>query len=395
MGKLTAKLIKAAPAGKKLGDGDGLQLVVTEPERGKWVYRFTLAGRAREMGLGRYPEVTMTEAREKALAARRLAHNGVDPIEAAKKNRTIPTFGALADEVATDLSHGFRNAKHKAQWRMTLAIYAAPLRDKPVDAITTEDVLAVLRPLWQTRPETANRLRGRIERVLSAAKAKGLRVGENPAAWRGHLDNLLAKRGALARGHHAALPYADIPTFVAKLRERDATAARALEFAILTAARSGEVIGARWAEVDIEARLWTIPPERTKGTREHVVPLSDRAAEILEARTAVRRGDFVFPGARAGKPMSPPAMGVVLRQMGSEATVHGFRSSFRDWAGDVAHAPREIAEAALAHTVGSRTERAYRRGDALDQRRKLMDAWSAYCGPTPSANIVDINSRRA
>jgi integrase len=221
-------------------------------------------GRAREMGLGSYPEVGLAEAREKAIAGRRLARSGVDPIAERKRDWRVPTFGELADEVVAEQGKGFRNEKHKAQWAMTLREYAAPLRSMPIDTITTEDILGVLKPIWSTKAETASRLRGRVERVLNAAKAKGYRSGENPAAWRGHLENLLPKRQKLARGHHAAMPYADVPAFVARLRERQATAALMLEFAILTTARSGEVLGAQWPEIDFGAKVWTIPPERMK-----------------------------------------------------------------------------------------------------------------------------------
>ncbi len=274
MGKLTSRKVETAKAGK-YGDGGGLQLAVAPTGAKKWVLRFLYQGKAREMGLGSYPEVGLAEAREKALAGRRLARGGVDPIQARKKGDGVPTFGEIADEIAGQLAEGFRNEKHKAQWRMTLTVYAEPLRAKPIDKIETADVLAVLRPIWQSKPETASRLRGRIERILNAAKAKGYRTGENPAAWRGHLENLLPRQQKLARGHHAAMPYRDIPAFVARLHQRQAVAALALEFAILTAARSGEVLGARWQEIDLDEKVWTIPRERTKAAREHRVPLSE------------------------------------------------------------------------------------------------------------------------
>jgi integrase len=385
MGKLTSKFVKDAPAGKH-GDGDGLQLAISEPGRGKWVYRFMLAGRAREMGLGDYPTVTLTDARERALAARRLARNGVDPIDERRKTTVaIPTFGAFAETVTETMTAGAGDV-HRKQWRTSLAAYAGAIRDKRVDQITTEDVLAVLKPIWQQKPETASRVRNRIERVLDAAKARRLRSGDNPAGWRGHLDKLLPKRGKLTRGHHEAMEYADVPAFVAKLRKREGVAAMGLEFITLTAARMSEAIEATWGEFDLDARLWVIPADRMKAGREHRVPLSERAVEIL--RQIERRGDRVFN-------VSVRTVQNLIRSLDEKATVHGFRSSFRDWAGDVAHAPREIAEAALAHTVGSAVERAYRRGDALDQRRKLMDAWASYCSSTSSANVVDINSRRA
>ena len=300
----------------------------------------------------------------------------------------IPIFGELADEIAEQLAEGFRNEKHKAQWRMTLTVYAGPLRAKPVDKIETADVLAVLRPIWQEKPETASRLRGRIERVLNAAKAKGYRSGENPAAWRGHLDNLLPKQQKLARGHHAAMPYADVPVFVARLRELEAVAALALEFAIFTAARSGEVLGARWPEIDLDAKVWAIPPERMKAAREHRVPLSERALAILKQMNEVCTGDCVFPGSVNGRPLSVMAMNMVLRRMGESVTVHGFRSSFRDCAVNETHFPRELAEHALAHVIGDKAEQAYRRSDALARRRELMDAWARHCETHAGDNVL-------
>jgi integrase len=387
MGRLTSRKVETAKPGK-YGDGDGLQLAVTPSGAKKWVLRFLWQGKAREMGLGSYPEVGLAEARDKALAGRRLARKGVDPIAERRKDRGIPTFGELADEIADQLAEGFRNEKHKAQWRMTLTVYAERLRAKPVDKIETADVLGVLRPIWQAKPETASRLRGRIERVLNAAKAKGYRTGENPAAWRGHLENLLAKRQKLTRGHHAAMPYADIPTFVARLRERESVAARALEFAILTAARSGEVLGARWSEIDFEATVWTLPPERMKAAREHRVPLSKRTLAILKEVHEARTGDYVFPGQRTGRPLSVMALEMVLRRMDADVTTHGFRSSFRDWAGNETHFPRELAEHALAHVIGDKAEQAYRRSDALGRRRDLMDAWARYSEGAIGENIL-------
>jgi len=387
MGKLTARKVETAKAGK-YGDAGGLQLAVAPTGAKKWVLRFLWQGASREMGLGSYPEVTLAEAREKALAGRRLARSGVDPIAARKKGKGVPTFGEIADEIAGQLADGFRNEKHKAQWRMTLTVYAEPLRGKPVDKIDTSDILAVLQPIWQTKPETASRVRGRIERVLNAAKAKGYRAGENPAAWRGHLENLLPKPSRLSRGHHAAMRYQDVPAFVARLHEREAIAALALEFAILTATRSGEVLGAQWSEIDLDAKVWTISPERMKAAREHRVPLSERAIAIVKQIEAARAGDYVFPGQRVKRPLSAMAMEMVLRRMGIEdSTVHGFRSSFRDWAGNETHFPRELAEHALAHVIGDKAEQAYRRSDALARRRELMDAWARYCESGADDNV--------
>jgi integrase len=391
MAKLTARFVETAKPGK-YGDAStkGLQLVVAPTGARKWVLRFMSQGKAREMGLGALPEVGLADARDKALAARKLVKDGVDPIADRQRGQGLPTFGELADEVVAEQSRGFRNDKHKAQWKMTLTVYAAPLRDKPVDKVETADVLAVLKPIWLEKPETASRVRGRIERVLNAAKAKGYRTGENPATWRGHLENLLPRQSKLSRGHHAALPYADVPAFVARLHEREAIAALALEFALLTAARSGEVLNARWEEIDLDAKVWTIPPARTKAAREHRVPLSDAAMEILTKLSADQVSQFVFPGQRRNRPLSVMAMEMVLRRMGvaDDVTVHGFRSSFRDWAGNETHFPRELAEHALAHVIGDKAEQAYRRGDALEKRRALMAAWAAHCEPRAAGGTV-------
>lgn len=384
MAKLNARFVETARPGK-YGDASakGLQLVVAPTGARRWVLRFMSQGKSREMGLGAFPEVSLADAREKALAARKLVKNGVDPIADRQRDQGLPTFGELADEVVAEQSRGFRNEKHRAQWTMTLTVYAAPLRSKPVDRVQTSDVLAVLNPIWLEKPETASRLRGRIERVLNAAKAKGYRTGENPAAWRGHLENLLPRQSKLSRGHHAALPYADVPAFVARLRDREAVAALALEFAILTATRSGEVLNARWAEIDLDAKVWTVPAARMKAGREHRVPLSDPALSILAKLSATKVSEFIFPGQRRDRPLSGMAMEMVLRRMGvaDHVTVHGFRSSFRDWAGNETHFPRELPEHALAHVIGDKAEQAYRRGDALEKRRSLMDAWASQCEP--------------
>lgn len=256
-------------------------------------------------------------------------------------------------------------------------------------------MLGVLKPIWHTKPETASRLRGRIEKVLDAAKAKGLRHQENPARWRGHLDHLLPKPAKLSRGHHAAMPYEKVPAFIIELRKREAMAALALEFCILTAARSGEVFGLRWAEVDFSKCVWTVPGERMKTGRPHRVPLTDRALAILKKVEALNSdSEFVFFGQAAGRPLSSMAMEMILRRMKvTDATVHGFRSSFRDWAGNVSHFPREVAEAALAHVIGDKSEQAYRRSDALEKRRELMTAWQAWCDSAQSANDVFVSSK--
>ena len=376
--RLSSRTVDTAKPGK-YADGGGLYLVVADSGSRKWVFRFTRDGKAREMGLGAASGGTLADARHKAAEAQRLIADGKDPLsERAKQNET-PTFEKMSEDVIASLEQGFRNEKHRKQWRSTLRDYAGPLMTMKVDAIETDDVLKALRPIWSVKSETASRVRGRIEKILDAAKARGYRRADNPARWRGHLDHLLPKQAKLSRGHHAALPYADVPAFVETLRQRNAIAGRALEFCILTAARTGEVLGARWAEIGMDGQIWTIPAARMKAGRQHRVPLTGRAIEILEVMGAARIGDFVFPGQKAGKPLSSMAMEMMLRRMKIEnATVHGFRSSFRDWAGNETNFPRELAEQALAHVIGDKAEQAYRRGDALERRRTLMEAWATF-----------------
>jgi integrase len=395
--KLSARAVATAKRGRH-GDGAGLWLIVSPMGAKKWVFRFSWARRPTEMGLGGYPAVSLAEAREKAAGARKLATAGTNPIQArkAQASQGRKTFGECADALLAAKASEWRNEKHRQQWAMTLGTYAAPLRSRPVDEIDTETVLGVLQPLWRTTPETALRLRGRIEAVLDAARAKGYipRNEANPARWRGHLDKLLPKRGKLTRGHLAAMPYTEVPAFLAALREREAMAALALEFLILTAARSGEVLGARWSEIDLDAKVWIIPPARMKAAREHRVPLSGRAMAILARLYEAKTGEHVFSGQRPGKPLSPAALTMVLRRLQiNRATIHGFRSSFRDWAGNETHFPRELAEAALAHVIGDKAEQAYRRSDALEKRRALMEAWAVYCEPRDASNVIVLGTR--
>jgi integrase len=393
--KLTARKVETAKPGK-YSDGGNLYLIVSDTGARKWVLRFTWRGRAKEMGLGSAMSVPLADAREKAASARRKIAQGLNPIDERKRDGGIPTFGEMADDVREALSAGFRNDKHKAQWKSTLETYAAALRSKPVDTIATDDVLAVLKAIWTTKAETASRVRGRIEKVLDAAKAKGLRSGENPARWRGHLDHLLPRTSKLARGHHAAMPYEKVAAFIAKLREREATSALALELCILTAGRSGEILGMRWSEIDFDKKIWTVPATRMKAAREHRVPLSPRAVVILRKLEKIKTGEYVFPGQARNKPLSSMAMEMVLRRMNIEdATVHGFRSSFRDWAGNVSNFPREITETAMAHVIGDKAEQAYRRSDALEKRRRLMEAWAAYCEPKATTNVVPIRKPKS
>jgi len=369
-------------------DGRQLYLQVSPSGSKSWLFRFARHGRERWMGLGPYPDVALAEARQKAFDARRLLRDGVDPIEARRTARSAArleearglTFMECAKCYIAAHEAGWRNAKHRAQWRSTLVTYAFPvLGELPVAAIDTALVMKTFEPIWQAKPETAGRLRGRIEAVLDWAAARGYRAGDNPARWRGHLDKLLPARRRLARiKHHAALPAHDLPAFMVELRGQAGVSARALEFAILTAARTGEVIGATWSEIDMGGKTWTVPAERMKGGRTHRVPLCERAVEIL--RSLPLEGDHVFGGARASKPLSQMALLMMLRRMKrDDLTVHGFRSTFRDWAAESTSFPREVAEAALAHAIPDKVEAAYRRGDLFERRRQLMEAWSRYC----------------
>jgi len=312
-----------------------------------------------------------------------------DPLTARRIKAAAPTFGEVADEFITNRETILRSDKSVARLKQILGEkgYAAMLRPKLANAIDTEDVLDVLKPIWATKAETAAMARGYIEGVLNAAKAKGFRSGENPARWRGHLDHLLPARPRLARGHHAAMPFAEVPGFIVKLRQRKSSAALGLEFLILTAARSGEVLGATWGEFDLKAKVWTIPAARMKAARAHRVPLSARALETLEALQPGKPDAYILPGQKDKKPLSNMAFEMVMRRMElGHFTVHGMRSAFCDWAGEKTNFAREVAEAALAHVVGDAAEQAYRRGDALEKRRKLMNAWAAFCSTPPRAD---------
>jgi integrase len=386
--RLNARAVATITAHGRHADGGGLYLSISPNGGRRWVFLYRWHGKPTEIGFGSARDVTLARARELARQARANLAEGVNPKDARKPSEGT-TFGECADRLIEAMRPSWRSEKHAAQWEMTLRDYAAPLRHLPVDKVSTDDVLSVLKPLWSPKPETASRLRGRIERVLDAAKAKGLRTGENPARWRGHLDQLLPRRQRLTRGHHAAMPYADVPAFISDLQSRQATAALALEFAILAAARSGEVLGARWTEFNLVAGVWTVPAPRMKAGREHRVPLSPRALKIMARAQESRTSEFVFPGEKLGRPLSAMALEMVLRRMKIEgATVHGFRSSFRDWAAERTNFPNEVCEAALAHAIENKAEAAYRRGDLFEKRRKLMDAWAAYCTAPTTGKVV-------
>jgi len=379
LNKLTdAKVKSTALAKGRYSDGGGLYLNVAKAGSKSWLFMWVRDGKRVELGLGGYPAVTLAAARTRAERCRELVAQGIDP-RAEREQPATPTFAACVDQFLGSMEGAWRNEKHRAQWRMTLTVYAEPIANRLVSEIGTDEVLAVLNPVWRTKPETASRLRGRLERVLDFAKARGWRTGENPALWRGHLKSILPPRQKLSRGHHAAMPYSEVPAFMKRLAGSEAMAARALEFLILTGGRSGEVLNATWDEVDLEAGVWTIPAARMKAGKLHRVPLSRQAAELLARLSAHKLSDYVFPGFREGRPLSPTAMEMLLRRMKSdEYTAHGFRSAFRDWAGDQSDYPREVAEAALAHRVGDATEQAYRRSDALERRRGLMQEWADY-----------------
>lgn len=384
--RLSARSVATLSKPGRHSDGDGLYLIVDKSGAKRWAFIFRWRGKLKEMGLGGLSRVSLSDAREAAQVARRQLQTGCNPIDARKLARSVAEhdetrFGAFAEALVADIITEFRNDKHKAQWSSSLRTYAAPLAHMPLDEITTDDVLAVLKPIWMTKAETAARVRGRLERIFDAARARGLRTGENPARWRGHLDALLPARQKLTRGHHAAMPYQKVPSFVARLRESGSMSARALEFCILTAARSGEVLGARWGELDDGLTTWTVPADRMKTARPHRSPLARDATALLETLCANRASDYVFPGQKLHKPLSGMSMAMLLRRLGeNDVTVHGFRSAFRDWAAEETDYPREIAEAALAHVIGDATERAYRRGDALEKRRALMEDWADFNG---------------
>ncbi len=389
--RLTARTVAAMKNPGRHADGGNLYLTITSTPAGvskRWTFMFSFAGKQREAGFGPAAVVTLAEAREKAAGYRSMLANGIDPLDAKKAAREAEagrrTFGQCAAELIKSKSSEWRNDKHRAQWSSTLHDHCGPILNMPVDAIDTAAVLSVLQPIWGRIPETASRLRGRVEAVLDYAKAHGIRSGENPAAWRNHLALILPKRPKLSRGHHAAMPYGDLPEFIARLRDTETIHALALEFLILTAGRSGEILGAMWDEIDIDAQVWVIPASRMKAGHEHRVPLSPRALAILDRMAEIRTGDLVFAGQRRRRPLSKTALAALV--LGA-ATVHGFRSSFRDWCGNETSFPREIAEQALAHATGNAVEAAYRRGDALEKRRGLMQAWAQFCEPVGAGNV--------
>ena len=399
LNRLNDRRVRNESRAGRLGDGGGLALQVSASGSRSWVFMWKSDGKRTVMGLGAYPTVSLAEAREKAATCRKLVAAGVNPLAESRKEAT-PTFREVVDRfLDAQRLASWRNAKHRDQWKMTLGeAYCARILNRKVDEIGTADVLSVLKPIWQSKAETASRLRGRIERVLAFAEGQGWRrEGKNPAQWKNGLDAILPQRRKLTRGHHRALPYTDVPAFMQRLGAAIGTAPRALEFTILTATRSGEAVGATWSEIDLDKKVWTIAASRMKAGRQHRIPLSDPALRILELMAAVRENDLVFPGQKRNKPISAASMEMLLRRMQVKqfGTIHGFRSSFRDWAGDATAFPREVIEQALAHRVGDATEIAYRRSDALERRRAVMDAWADYCcGGDIDGKVVSIAAHR-
>ena len=383
---LTVRKVAALKDPGRHSDGGGLYLRITPVGAKSWVFMTAAGGKRTEIGLGAASAISLATARILAAQMREAVGLGADPRSVLASKETQPatkgtTFGAFAEEYISSVESGWKSPVHRQQWRNSLRDHASLIKDKPLDQINTDDVLAVLQPIWLTKAETASRVRGRIERILDAAKARGLisRDHANPARLKGHLDFLLPKQPILTRGHHAALPYRTAPTFMKLLRQRPALAARCLEFTILTAARSGEALGATWGEIDFEEKQWRVPAARMKAGIEHIVPLADAALGMLERLKPDEIGpnDIVF--AVGGTARSNMAMAMLLRRMGhNNITTHGFRSTFRDWAGDCTSHPREIIEAALAHTIQNKAEAAYRRGTAIERRRALMDEWAGY-----------------
>jgi integrase len=406
MARVLNRLSDVAVRAKKrpgyVADGGNLYLRVAPGGTKGWIFRFSMGGRTRDAGLGPYPTVSLVKAREEAEKCRRLVASGIDPIQARKEERQIARANAAKGVTFEECAKSFIST-HAPSWkdktrddfRRVVNTYAGPvLGELPVQAIDTGLVMKVLEPIWAERVATASRLRANIENILNWAKARGYRSGENPAQWRGHLDQLLpAPARVQPVEHHRALPYGDIPAFMGQLRAREGASARALELIILTASRISEVLGAHREEFDLRAKLWIIPRERMKSGREHRVPMAPRALAIVQEMAELRLSEFVFPGAKQGRPLSDFGIRVLVRELHEGViTRHGFRSSFRDWAAERTSFPNHVVEMALAHAVSDAVEAAYRRGDLLEKRRKLMEAWAAYCERKPG-EVVHLKGR--
>jgi integrase len=415
--KRVAKLIRGGEPGRHLAGGAaprGLYLVVDGPKAAYWQLRYERHGKSHFMGLGSARLFALAEASARARRARQQIADGVDPLESRRKEQAAGRLASLKSISFAEAAksyfemHGetWRNAKHRAQFLSTLSTYAFPkIGALSVDAIDTALVLRCIEPIWKDKTETASRLRGRIESVLDWATVRGYRSGENPARWKGHLSEVLPRRTQVAKvEHHQSLPYAELPGFMHALRPRQAVAARALEFLILTAARTGEVLGAQWSEIDLAAKTWTVPAERMKAHREHRVPLSDAAVAVLRSVHRENGNPYVFIGSQTGTAMSNMSLAVLLKRMGyDDVTVHGFRSSFSTWAAEQTNYPREVGEQALAHIIPVAQERAYKRTTLFDKRRQLMTAWARFCTrppakaakPATGTNVVGIHQRES
>jgi integrase len=386
-------------------DGGGLYLRVAEGGSKQWIFRYVANGRLRDMGIAPEHTLTLAEARERATEARKLRLDGIDPIEHKRTRRAAQqaaaagakTFKQCAEGYIKDNEAAWSNPKHRKQWETTLSTYVYPeLGPLPVATIDTPLVLKVVKPLWERAPETASRVRGRIENVLGWATVHHYRIGDNPARWKGLLEHALPVRSKVAKvKHHAALPYAQAPSFMAKVREDTRIAARCLEFIALNAVRVGEANIAAWDEIDFANRIWIVPPERTKGRKEHRIPLSPAALAVLEAMRAIKHSDYIFPGKRQARAVGGNTVLRVAKEIaGIDITAHGFRSTFRDWAAERTSFPREVAEMALAHAIPNAVEAAYRRGDLFEKRRRLMGAWADYCAkPSAGGKVVSIGKR--
>jgi integrase len=389
LNRLTAMKVAKAKKPGLLSDGGGLYLRIAPGGSKQFIFRYAVNGRLRDMGIGPVHTVSLAMAREKALEARRLRLEGIDPI-AHKKARIAAlqaadaktmTFKQCAEGFIRDNEKEWKNVAHRQQWTSTLARYVYPvIGDMPVTTIDTPLVLKVIKPVWGERTATAARVRGRIEAILGWATVHHYRSGDNPARWQGLLEHALPAQSKVAKTeHHVALPYAEVAGFMAKLQQHTSPAAKCLEFIVLTAARLAEATGTMWSEIDFKARTWTVPASRMKGGREHRVPLSDAAMAVIDAMAAIRMNDYVFPGLRDGQPVGTRTLQNLVKRIGGEITVHGFRSCFRDWAAERTSFPREVAEMALAHAIPSAVEAACRRGDLFEKRRRLMAAWADFC----------------
>jgi integrase len=390
-------------------DGGGLYLRVAEGGSKQWIFRYVANGRLRDMGIGPCHTLSLAEARERATEARKLRLDGIDPIEHKRTQRAArqaaaegaKTFKQCVEGFIKDNEAEWSNPKHRKQWETTLSTYVYPtLGSLPVATIDTPLVLKVVKPLWERVPETASRVRGRIESVLGWATVHHYRTGDNPARWKGLLEHALPARLKVAKvKHHAALPYAETPSFMVKVRQDDRIAARCLEFIALTATRVSETINATWSgkEIDLEARVWTIPADRMKADKDHKVPLSDAAVAILKNMLAIQHSDYVFPGKRAGRSVGAnTVLRVAKETAGVDITTHGLRSTFRDWAAECTSFPKEVAEMALAHAIPNAVEAAYRRGDLFAKRAALMQQWADYCGGKTAEGdkVVSITAQR-